>query len=105
MASTQKQLRIDLAYMLTQPLLDQWVMNPTTPGPGRPAANFDRLKGKHFATGAKKGQPRGRCKVCAKQKKANGKFKDTKTANRCDRCNVFLCLGGCFEAYHSKQNF
>jgi len=104
-ATTQKQLRLDLTHILVQPLLDQRMINPAVPGPGRPTADLDRLKGKHFGTGSKRGNPRGRCKVCAKQKKANGKCKDTKTANRCERCDVFLCEGECFRVYHSKHKF
>ena len=102
---THKRLRLDLAQLLVQPLLDARTIRSGLPGLGRPAADLDRLRGKHFGTGSKKGNARGRCKVCAKQKKPNGKCRDTKTANYCERCEVFLCEGNCFKIYHTQQNF
>lgn len=92
---TQKNMRVDLAQLLVQPLLDAQTIQPELPGPGRLAANLDRLKGKHFRTGSKKGNTRGRCKVGAKQKKPNGKYRDTKTANYCECCG-FLVRGTLF---------
>ena len=103
-AVTQKRLRLDLAQLLVQSLVDQRTIQPEFPGPGRPTPDLDRLKGKHFGTGSKKGNARGRCKVCAKEKKPNGKYKDTKTANYCERCEV-LCEGDCFRIYHTKHKY
>jgi hypothetical protein len=100
-----KQLRLSLAYSLCQPLLDLRVgggPRSSLPGPGRPPADLSRLKGKHFATGAKKGGKRGRCKVCGSKKTNEGKRRDTKTANKCVQCNIFLCEGVCFTHYHTK---
>ena len=103
--AVHKELRINMAYGLCQPLLDLRVGgNPRSslPGPGRPSADLPRLKGKHFATGARKGGKRGRCKVCGSKKTNAGKRKDTKTANKCVQCDVFLCEGVCFTDYHTK---
>ena len=105
-SAAHKSLRISLAYSLCQPLLDMRVAgNPRTscPGPGLPSTDLSRLKGKHFASGSKKGAKRGRCKVCGSKKTMEGKRKDTKTANKCMQCDVFLCEGACFTTYHTKS--
>ena len=100
-----KQLRLSLAYCLCQPLLDLHIG-------GSPASfqfqdqtghqhtfTFER---KHFASGAKKGEKRGICKVCGSKRISEGKRKDTKTANKCLYCDLFLCEGVCFADYHTK---
>ena len=92
--AVHKELRIQLAHCLCQPLLGMRLGgNPRSslPGPGRPSADLQRLKGKHFASGAKKGGKRGRCKVCGSKKTHAGKRRDTKTSNKCMQCDVFLC--------------
>ena len=61
--------------------------------------SLTRLQGKHFPYM----QPRrGRCKVCGSSKNTNGKIKDTKVRSYCPKCNVSLCIGNCFELYHTK---
>lgn len=100
-----KELRLNLAYSLCQPLLDMRIggnHRVSLPGPGRPPADLSRLKGKHFSTGAKKGGKRGRCKVCGSKRTENGKRKDTKTGDKCLQCDVYLCEGLCFTKYHTK---
>ena len=99
-STNHKQLRLDLEQLLVQPLIDRRTI--VSPGPGRASLHYDRLKGKHFGTGSKKGNKKGRCKVCGNQKTADGKRKDTKTANFCTRCKV--CEGDCFQKYHTKHN-
>ena len=82
--AVHKKLRIKL-HCLCQPLLDMRLgCNPRSllPGPGRPSADLQWLKGKHFASGSKKGGKRGRCKVCGSKKTHAGKRKDTKTSNK-----------------------
>ena len=104
-SAAHKDLRISLAYSLCQPLLDMRAggnRRCSCPGPGRPPADLSLLKGKHFASGAKKGGKRGRCKVCGGKRTNEGKRKDTKTANKCLQCDVFLCEGACFADYHTK---
>ena len=95
---TQKQYRITLAYALAAP------MHLMVRGPGRSPRmrNLDRLKGKHFATNK---QPRKRCAVCAKKKTPTGKVKDTKTSNYCQKCDVYLCKGRCFQRFHTLVKY
>ena len=50
--------------------------------------NENRLKGKHFSIGTNK---KGRCIVCGRKKKPDGKRKDTKTRNYCPKCKVYAC--------------
>jgi hypothetical protein len=78
-----KQLRLSLAYCLCQPLLDLHIGgSPRSTFRTRPATStLSRFKGKHFASGAKKGEKRGICKVCGSKRTSEGK--DTKTANKC----------------------
>ena len=98
--AVNKELWIKLAYCLCQPLL---MCVASLPGPDRPPADLSRLKGKHFASGAKKGGKRGRWKVCgSKKKKHAGKRNDTKTSNKCMQYDVFSCEGVCFKDYHTK---
>jgi hypothetical protein len=80
-----KQLRLSLAYCLCQPLLDLHIGGgPRSTFRTWPATSIlSRLKGKHFASGAKKGENRGICKVCGTKRTSEGKRKDTKTANKC----------------------
>ena len=40
--------------------------------------------------------------VCSKQVKPNGKIRDTKVRTYRRKCNVHLCIGECFEAYHGE---
>ena len=101
-STSHKQLHLDLAQLLVHTLIDRQTI--VFPGPGRASLDYDQLKGKLFGTGSKKGNKRGRCKVCGNQKTADGKRKDTKTANFCTRCKVFLCEGDCFQKYHTKHN-
>ena len=73
------------------------------PGLGRPSIrNLVRLKGKHFTS---RNQPRKRCAVCAKKRTPAGKVKDTKTTNYCDKCKVHLCIGRCFQRYHTLVKY
>ena len=58
-----------------------------------------RLNDKHFAY---KNRKRGRCRVCSgKINTTTGKKKDIKTQNFCRKCEVFLCVGQCFEDFHT----
>ena len=93
-STSHKHLHLDLAQLLGQPLIDRQTI--VSPGPGRASVDYNRLKGKYFGTGSKKGNKRGMCKVCGNQKTADGKRKDTKTANFCTWCKVFLYEGDCF---------
>ena len=101
---THKAFRLELARSLCEP----WLLaraDPTSshiPLRGRrPSEGLARLSGKHFPYRV---QERGRCRVCAKQVKPNGKSRDTKVRTACRKCNVHLCIGKCFEVYHTKAN-
>lgn len=101
---SRKCFRLKLAEAIVQPLLDL-TASPTCPeylrsGRGRrPVSTEKRLIGKHFAYRSAK---RGRCAVCGHTITTVGKRKDKKTQTHCPKCNVFLCQGGCFEAYHTR---
>lgn len=67
-----------------------------------PCLSLDRLKGKHFSV---KKPPRKRCAVCATKKSSMVKKKDKKTVNYCEKCKVYLCIGRCFQRYHSLVKY
>lgn len=98
--------RLELIAQLVQPLLD---LKASCNCPaflqshkGRMISGHKRLIGKHFAY---KGEKRNRCCVCSKQKSAEGKKIDTKTRYFCPKCDAFLCIGDCFERYHTKSQY
>ena len=56
------------------------------------------------------GKPEGKvqrsCQVCAeKGKRHTGKTVKKFTTTYCTKCDVGLCIGQCFEVYHSKLNY
>ena len=74
-------------------------------GPGRPPAEVvSRLTGKHFPyrNGVKQ-----RCCVYAYKRRSprSKKYKDKKVTTWCPKCEVHLCIGHCFECYHTRVNF
>ena len=98
---TQKKFRMELAYALTAPLL------ATRLGQGRRSpihGELRRLKGKHFPYYHEK---RKRCIVCGYKKRGpySTQRKDTKTKNYCQKCEVHLCHGVCFERYHTLHKY
>ena len=104
--TSHRMFRIELAHDLVQPLLTLKA-NPECPVSyltkgQRPSASEKRLLGKHFPY--QKGK-RERCVVCYKEKTASGKRKDTKTSVYCSKCDVSLCIGTCFEDYHTKSKY
>jgi len=68
----------------------------------KPTKGNIHLHGKHFLYNS---GIRARCRVCAKQVKNNGKHKDTKVRTYCQKCEIHLCIGKCFEIYHTKCMF
>ena len=72
-----------------------------------------RLVGRdHFlyripATNARvEGTSQRSCRVCAeKSKRQTGKTVKKCTTMYCKKCDVGLCVGQCFEVYHSKLNY
>ena len=100
---TQRLFRLHLILELVQPLLtlrSSTTCPPYLQGSGnrvRMVASASRLVGKHFAY---KSTKRGRCAVCNKVSPSISKRKDKKIQNHCPKCDVYLCLGQCFELYH-----
>lgn len=68
----------------------------------RPTESEKRLRGKHFPFRPSK---HGRCVVCYNSKTPSGKRKDTKVVTYCPKCEVHLCIGGCFENFHTKSKY
>ncbi len=104
---SQRDFRLELVRQLVQPLLNLKA-SPDCPSilqshKGRKVVSSDkRLLGKHFP---RKADQRGRCCVCGKQKSATGKRLDIKTRTYCPKCELFICLGNCFEQYHTKSKY
>ena len=95
---SHKSFRLELAQALCSPLLAiQADLRGRRPTPG-----FTRLVGKHFPYWTTE---RSRCLVCAKQLKVNGKPRDTRVRTHCRKCNVHLCVGECFEAFHTRVKY
>ena len=43
--------------------------------------------------------------LCYKDRTEKGTRKDTTVMNVCLKCNVHLCLGSCFEKYHTRSKY
>ena len=105
---SQRLFRLKLIEELVQPLLDlraspdcpQYLQGTKGRRPG--AASEKRLSGKHFAY---KSAKRGRCCVCSQKISSTTGKKDTKTQNFCPKCEVFLCVGQCFEIFHTRTSY
>ena len=102
---SHRQFRIQLVHELVQPLLSlkaspECPINLYAKGQ-RPVSAEKRLLGKHFPY---KSAHRGRCVVCSRKVTSQGK-KDTKTMNFCPKCDVHICIGSCFEAFHTMSKY
>ena len=97
---SHRMFRIQLVHELVQPYLD---MRATAGlSRGRQSVSPDRrLQGKHFPY---KSIRRLRCVVCSKKRTPAGQRKDTKTMVFCPKCNVHMCLGTCFEEFHTRSS-
>ena len=84
--------------LLTQQLVEPYLSQRR--GVGRTPTREEHLMGKHFPYNSAE---RRRCKVCAYKKvsQRSKKCKDTKTKIWCPKCEVHLCMGRCFELYHT----
>ena len=97
---SQQDFRLALVRELVQSLLDLKA-SPNCPdvlkaSKGRKSVSPNKLLlGKHFAY---KSADRDRCMMCSKRKTPTGK----KTKDYCLKCEVYLCLGACFEHFHTK---
>jgi maltodextrin utilization protein YvdJ len=80
---------------------------------GQTSSPVGRLVGRdHFlyripATHAKvEGTSQRSCRVCAERsERQTGKTKKKRTTMYCRKCDVGLCIGQCFEVYHTKLNY
>lgn len=95
----QKQFRLQLAYSLVSQAYE------LRKNLGRPySVSLSRLSEKHYIY---RSSVRKQCVVCAYKKTSprGKKYKDTKIMTYCPKCDVHLCVGKCFEAYHSRVNY
>ncbi len=103
--NSHRLFRIELIHQMVQPLLTLRA-DPECPlrlsGSGKRPAAEKRLCGKHFAN---KSSKRARCAVCYNKKTPHGKRKDTKVSTFCPKCDVYLCIGGCFEKFHTQSKY
>ena len=92
---TNKQFCIQLAYTLVADFVAERCVSARLSDPPR------RFQGKHFPY---KSPKRSRCRVCAYKKiSPRGKArKDTKTSHWCPKCEIYLCVGRCFELHHAR---
>ncbi len=95
---TNLQFRLMLVRKLTEPLIG------STMGPA-PSPQLARLTGKHFPYLSS--HSRRRCAVCAYKKTTpRGKTRrGTKTKTWCPKCEVHICMGKCFELYHTRTYY
>ena len=97
-ARTNQQFCLTLAEKLVTGIVaSRW-------GPGLPhTQSISHLTGKHFLY---RHGTRQQCCVCAYKKKLprGKKYKDKKIATWCRKCEVHLCIGHCFECYHTRVN-
>lgn len=96
---TNLQFRLKLAHSMTEPLVGSRVI-PTR----APVSEDKRLMGKHFPYRTGK---RRRCVVCAYKKVSpNGsRHRGTKTHIWCPKCEKHMCVGKCFELFHTRTYY
>ncbi len=96
---TRKKFRLELARVLSAPAI------ALRRGPGRkPSQSLSRLSGKHFPY---RSAERKRCAVCA-YKRVNPRekrYKDKKIMTWCPKCEAHLCIGQCFQSYHTRVDY
>ena len=103
--TSNRVFRIQLVEEMIKPLLHVRASVHTSlrssTGGRRPSdENLDRLKGKHFPYRA---SCRKRCVVCCSKK--GSKRVDMKVSICCPKCKQHMCLGTCFEKYHTLVNY
>lgn len=69
-----------------------------------PSQNLSRLLGKHFLY---RTDVKARCVVCGNKRVSSrsNRKRDKKVKTRCKKCDVNLCVGHCFELYHTRVNY
>ena len=94
----QKEFRLQLAHSLYAGALSSRIT-------GRPPSlSLTRMLGKHFVY---KSETRARCVVCGQKKLSSRskKKKDKKVKTQSSKCHVNLCVGRCFELYHTRVDY
>lgn len=103
--NSHRLFRLELINKLVQPLLSK-IASPDggiSYSKGRRPSSCDRrLLGKHFPYTKPN---RSWCVVCYQNKTPTGARKDTKTRVFCPKCGVYLCIGECFEFYHTRSKY
>ena len=96
---TNYQFRLKLIEALTEPLLEVGRGSGHTP-----VTTDKRLVGKHFLHHS---AVRKRCAVCSARKVTpEGKIcKDKKIKTWCPKCQTHLCIGNCFQLYHTRTYY
>uniref|UniRef100_K1QVL8 SH2 domain-containing protein 4A n=1 Tax=Magallana gigas TaxID=29159 RepID=K1QVL8_MAGGI len=88
---------VDCNLSIAEKLIGDFSSRKRAPSCGRGVAGIsDANINRHIST--KLTRPRGRCKQCKK----NGRRSDTFFG--CSICNVHLCRGACFQAYHTYHH-
>ncbi len=93
---TRKKFHWELARVLSAPAI------ALRRGPGRkPSESLSCLSGKHFPY---RSAERKRCAVCADKKVTPRlkRYKDKKIKTWCPKCEAYLCIGQCFQSYHTR---
>lgn len=88
---------VDCNLSIAEKLIGDFSSRKRAPSCGRGVAGISVANiNRHIST--KLTRPRGRCKQCKK----NGRRSDTFFG--CSICNVHLCRGACFQAYHTYHH-
>jgi hypothetical protein len=89
----------DFRLALVRNMVDHAGRNPCHPQPPALSSTRGRLESANNDHWPSTSTARLKCHVCS----SRGKRKDVRT--RCKKCNVGLCILGCFEDYHTKVRF
>ena len=100
---SNREFRLALIEELVAPILFKSSNDGIFTGGRRPRLELDRLKGKHFIY--KDTSIRKRCVVCYTAKTPGNKRKDTKVTTYCPKCKEYMCIGSCFEKYHTLVDY
>ena len=104
--TSHRLFRIQLVHELVQPLLSLKA-SPDCPATlsykgRRPTNTGETTSGKTFPLQIV--SSRSMCCMLYNKVTSQGK-KDTKTMNFCPKCEVHLCNGSCFEAFHTMSKY
>jgi hypothetical protein len=111
--SSKEKMSLEMFYakvaegVIASARMDIQVQGQTSNPAGRLDQPTDHFLFRIPATqGRVKGKTQRSCRVCAEKSKRNtGKTVKKCTTTYCIKCDVGLCMGQCFQAYHSKLNY